>query len=247
MTVTPLLTPQTAVIETVSRHPLNFYESPSWFTTELLRHVRLSGVIGEPCVGMGAIASLLQVWPYTQDIWTNDIDYTKAANYHHDATVSESWDKFPECDWICTNPPYSDQAAPIIKNAFNKARCGVAAFLLTSFLEPCDDRADFLKQHPPSLVLVLPRYSFRKDKKGKRWTTDNITISCFVWDKRATEQRIIVRPKSEIIGFYKNPEQAISQERAQEIVKALAYPYGEASYAERSAGKLNEVIATGEL
>jgi hypothetical protein len=43
-----------------------------------------------------------------------------------------------------------------------------------------------------------------------------------VWDKRATTQRIIVRPKSQIIGFYKNPEQAISQERAIEIVRAIA-------------------------
>lgn len=73
MTATPLLKPQTSVLETVTRHPLNFYESPSWFTTELLRHVRLSGVIGEPCVGHGAIATLLQAWPDTQRIWTNDV------------------------------------------------------------------------------------------------------------------------------------------------------------------------------
>ncbi|MEH2198253.1 hypothetical protein [Nostoc sp.] len=42
MTATQLLIPQphtSTSIETVGRHPLNFYESPSWFTTELLRHV----------------------------------------------------------------------------------------------------------------------------------------------------------------------------------------------------------------
>ncbi|MHC5748591.1 MAG: hypothetical protein ACYTXT_43480, partial [Nostoc sp.] len=213
MTVAQLLTPQphtSASIETVGRHPLNFYESPSWFTTELLRHVRLSGVIGEPCVGHGAIASLLSVWPYTKQMWTNDIDPHKAADYHLDATLAESWAKFPDCDWICTNPPYSEFAAPIIKNAYQKARVGVAAFLLTSFLEPCDDRADFLQQHPPSLVLILPRFCFRKDKKGKRWATDNITISCFVWDKHTTEQRIIIRPANQIVGFYKTPDKAIS-------------------------------------
>ncbi|MHC5763370.1 hypothetical protein, partial [Nostoc sp.] len=170
----------------------------------------------------GAIASLLSVWPYTKQMWTNDIDPHKAADYQMDATLSESWAKFPECDWICTNPPYAEFAAPIIKNAYHKARVGVAAFLLTSFLEPCDDRADFLQQHPPSLVIIMPRFCFRKDKRGSRWATDNITISCFVWDKRATGQQIIIRPKSEIIGFYKNPEQAISQERAIEIVQAIA-------------------------
>lgn len=222
---TQLLTPQhqaTVASLPIGRHPLNFYESPSWFTTELLRHVKIAGVIGEPCVGHGAIASLLQVWPHTQDLWTNDIDPHKQANYQLDATLIESWEQFPETDFIITNPPYSDLAAPIIKNAYEKARVGVAAFLLTSFLEPCDDRADFLKKHPPSLVLVLPRYSFRKDKTGKRWAVDNVTISCFVWDKRTTSQRIIVRPKSEIIGFYKNPECAISAQEAEEIVRAIA-------------------------
>jgi hypothetical protein len=179
-------------------------------------------MIGEPCVGHGAIASLLNVWPYTKQMWTNDIDPHKAADYQMDATLSESWANFPDCDWICTNPPDSEFAAPIIKNAYQKARVGVAAFLLTSFLEPCDDRADFLQQHPPSLVLILPRFCFRKDKRGTRWATDNVTISCFVWDKRAIGQQIIIRPKSQIVGFYKNPEQAISQERAEEIVQAIA-------------------------
>ncbi|YAF99006.1 MAG: hypothetical protein AB3A66_28840 (plasmid) [Nodularia sp. CChRGM 3473] len=208
---------------TVEKHPLNFYESPSWFTTELLRHVRLSGVIGEPCVGHGAIASLLRVWPYIESIWTNDIDPNKPADYHYDATLPESWDELPACDWVCTNPPYSVYASPIIKNAFKKARVGVVAFLLTSFLEPCDDRADFLEQHPPTLVLTLPRFCFRKDKRGTRWATDNITISCFVWDKRATSQRLVIRPKSQIIGFYKNPEQAISQQQVEGIVGAIAH------------------------
>ncbi|MHC5754520.1 MAG: hypothetical protein ACYTXF_28560 [Nostoc sp.] len=226
MTVAQLLTPQPyspkSTGEIVGRHPLNFYESPSWFTTELLRHVPLSGVIGEPCVGHGAIASLLNVWPHTKQMWTNDIDPHKSADYQMDATLFESWANFPDCDWICTNPPYAEFAAPIIKNAYQKARVGVAAFLLTSFLEPCDDRADFLQQHPPSLVIIMPRFCFRKDKRGIRWATDNVTISCFVWDKRATGQQIIIRPKSAIAGFYKNPEQAISQERAEEIVRAIA-------------------------
>ncbi|WP_242049409.1 KOW motif-containing protein [Aulosira sp. FACHB-615] len=188
----------------------------------MLRYVKIEGVIGEPCVGAGAIASLLQAWPHTKQLWTNDVDPNKQADYHHDATLRESWEYFTETDWIITNPPYADQAAPIIKNAFEKARVGVVAFLLTSFLEPCGDRADFLKEHPPSLVLTFPRYCFRKDKSGKRWATDNTTISCFVWDKRATTQQLIVRPQSEIIGFYKNPDHAISQQEVEEIMKSIA-------------------------
>jgi hypothetical protein len=209
-------------MQVLERHPLNFYESPSWFTTELLRYVKIEGVVGEPCVGGGAIASLLNVWPHTRGIWTNDIDPKKQADYHLDATLSKSWEEFPNADWIVTNPPYSEFAAPIIKNAYQRARVGVAAFLLTSFLEPCDDRAEFLEKNPPNLVLVFPRYCFRKDKRGIRWATDNITISCFVWDKRLTTQRIIVRSKHQIIGFYKTPDAAISQEKAEDIVRAIA-------------------------
>ena len=207
-------------INGITRHSLDFYESPSWFITEMLRYVNLSGVIGEPCVGAGAIASLLQVCPNT-NLWTNDIDPNKAADYHYDATLPESWEQLPECDWICTNPPYGDKAAPIIVNAYAKARVAVAAFLLTSFLEPCGDRAKFLEKHPPSLVLVYPRYCFRKDKANKRWATDNITISCFVWDKRVTDQRLIVRPADKIAGYYRTPDGAISRESVFKILEAI--------------------------
>jgi hypothetical protein len=68
----------------------------------------------------------------------------------------------------------------------------------------------------------VPRFCFRKDKKGKRWATDNITISCFVWDKRTTQQRIIIRPANRIAGFYKTPDKAISPESALTIVNAIA-------------------------
>jgi hypothetical protein len=62
-------------------------------------------------------------------------------------------------------------------------------------------------------------------KRGTRWATDNITISCFVWDKRVTGQSIIVRPKSKILGFYKNPEQAITPQQALSIVSQIAQDY----------------------
>lgn len=48
------------------------------------------------------------------------------------------------------------------------------------------------------------------------------SFSCFVWDKRATQQQIIVRHKSEIVGFYRNPTEVISQQQALEIVGAIA-------------------------
>jgi DNA (cytosine-5)-methyltransferase 1 len=205
---------QMKVDESVKRHHLDFYESPWWFTTEMCKYVPISGTVLEPCVGGGAIAEILKHHPAIAVVATNDIDDNKQADYHFDVTLPESWEQLPECDWVVTNPPFADKAAPIVINAFKKAKKGVAMFLLSSFLEPCCDRADFLAENPPNIILSFPRYCFRKDKDGKRWTTDNQTINCFVWIKGITEQRVVVLPPEKIEGFYKNPGDAIDIESA---------------------------------
>jgi hypothetical protein len=43
-----------------------------------------------------------------------------------------------------------------------------------------------------------------------------------VWDKRTTQQRMIIRRANEIAGFYKTPDKAISQDSASSIVNAIA-------------------------
>lgn len=198
----------------MSRHEWDFYESPHWYTTDLLRHIALSGVIGEPCVGGGAIASILQMLDV--ELWTNDLDPRKGAGFHSDATDPVAWMKFPDTDWVVTNPPFSD-AAEIVKLAYNKARKGVVMFLRQTFLEPCENRAEFLDRFPPTLTLVFPRYKFRRGESGG-WQTDSATISAFVWEKGATSQKTIVRPKSDIWGFHDNPENAPPQEKVMAIV-----------------------------
>ena len=87
---------------------------------------------------------------------------------------------------------------------------------LISFSPPASPASSASPAYPPHKIALLP----------------NVTISCFAWDKRPPTQRIIVRPKSEIIGFYKNPEQAISQERAEEILRAMptAASYADTEY-----------------
>jgi hypothetical protein len=72
-------------------NPFAFYELPSWFTTELLRHLKIFGVVGEPCVGKSAIATILKAWPHTDSIWTNDIDPNQASDFHYDATVGTGY------------------------------------------------------------------------------------------------------------------------------------------------------------
>lgn len=62
--------------------------------------------------------------------------------------------------------------------------------LRVSFLEPCNDRAEFLAAHPPRLF-VLPRISFTGDGK-----TDNVTCAWYVWDKEAFGGHVKVYTKS---------------------------------------------------
>lgn len=196
------------------RHDWDFYESPHWYTTDLLRHLTLSGVVGEPCVGGGAIASILQMLDI--ELWTNDLDPQKAADFHVDATDPVAWTKFPDTDWVVTNPPFSS-ATDILKLAHNKVRKGVVMFLRQTFLEPCDNRAEFLVRFPPNLTLALPRYMFRKGENGG-WQTDSATIAGFIWQKGAIEQKTILRPRADIWGFHNKPTNAPSQEEVMAIV-----------------------------
>ena len=198
------------------RHTLDFYESPHWFVTDTLNYVEVSGVIGECCTGSGAIASFLRYYPSITNVWTNDIDPSKEADYHVDAT--ESWD-LPGADWIITNPPFGGSAAPILVNAYAHAKRGVIMFLRQTFMEPCSDRAEFLAAHPPTLELVFPRFKFRKDRSGKRWQTDNCSICAFVWDKQASNQQKIIRPASSISFFHDTPENAPELEKIIEFIK----------------------------
>lgn len=201
-----------------NRHHLDFYSSPLWFATEAAKRFQISGTVLECCCGDGSISNVLEHHPDVSKVITNDIDFTKPADYHLDVTKAEAWDNLPECDYVITNPPFGNCAAPILINAHKKAKKAVIMFLLNSFLEACDDRYEFLDQHPPNHIVSLPRFCFRKDKKGEKWTTDNTTINIFVWDKSG-EQSIKSVHKSKVLGYYRNPEKAISFEEVLLILK----------------------------
>ncbi|NJL09379.1 MAG: hypothetical protein HC908_01635 [Calothrix sp. SM1_7_51] len=185
------------------RKLFDYYPSPHWFLTDALRFVKIFGTVGEPCCGDGSLSLIFPWWTMINQHWTNDIDSNWDANYKLDATLPTSWEQFPDSDWIVTNPPFNNAAA-IAKLAYQKARVGVVMFLPLTFLEPCQDRANFLLNQPPTTTLVYPRYKFRTDTK----TTDQRTIAAFIWDKRATQQRLFIRPSDDVLGFHKSPNDA---------------------------------------
>lgn len=167
----------------MTRRKHDFYPTPSWATVKLLEHFPLTGIIGEPCSGAGDMAYELR---RNNPVWTNDIDRNHPADSHHDLTDPTSWAKLPECDWIVTNPPFKIAAA-IVPAAYDKARLGVAMFLRLSYLEPCENRGEWLERHPLTKLIVLPRISFNGSGK-----TDSCTTAWMIWDKRDTAKTEII-------------------------------------------------------
>jgi hypothetical protein len=208
-----------------SRHEFDFYETPPWLTLLALANVPLSGTIGECCVGHGAIASILQMAGL--ETWTNDIDTAKPADYHSDVTLPESWQQFPVADWIVTNPPYAEMSAPIVKNAYAHTKKGVVMILRQNWMEGCDDRRDFLKAHPPTLVINVPRYCYRKSKPDKNglshWATDQCPTWIYVWEKanQSGLTKIITLGAEDIPLFHRTPEGIPSVEAIEAEVQRI--------------------------
>jgi hypothetical protein len=117
------------------------------------------------------------------------------ADANADATSPAFWDGLePDIDWVVSNPPFTC-CTPIIVGAFRVARKGVAMLLRLSYLEPCNDRAEFLAAHPPSLI-VLPRISFTGDGKS-----DNVTCAWFVWDFDRHDSTVKIVTKAEVAAL----------------------------------------------
>jgi hypothetical protein len=146
----------------------------------------------EPCVGEGSISIALKKAKPSARVFTNDLHLGYPADAHFDATYRPCWDQFPECDYVVTNPPFLD-ALPILLQAYQHARLGVAFLLRLSFLEPTDDRGPWLSLHEPNQMIVLPRISFTGDGN-----TDSVTCAWMIWRHHATSPggiRIVDKPR----------------------------------------------------
>ena len=122
-------------------------------------------------------------------IQVKSTDYS--LNPDHDATSQKYWDAWKSFDigWTITNPLFN-LASQIVPKAYAASSVGVAFLLRLSYLEPCVDRGNWLAQHPPNKLIIMPRISFTGDGK-----TDSATTAWFVWIKGETSQKIVVVPK----------------------------------------------------
>jgi hypothetical protein len=170
--------------EHLARQPLDFYPTPSLLTWALLGSHRFvpwrnKATVLEPCNGEGAISDVLKESGLFRLVDTADIDETKPAALTMDAADPGAWARMARYDWVISNPPYS-QAPAILPLAFQNCRVGMAMLLRLSYLEPCENRARWLAEHPPAKLIVFnPGPKFRADTSG----SDSVTSAWFIWHR----------------------------------------------------------------
>jgi len=115
---------------------------------------------------------------------TFDIDPAMGPTFVADMTRDDNWaPHLPRPEFVITNPPFNC-ALPIVQQGVEKAKWAAAFLLRLSFLEPTFDRGGWLRDNPPTRIIVLPRISFTEDGK-----TDSVTCAWMIWDKRFADSR----------------------------------------------------------
>jgi hypothetical protein len=166
----------------MTRRANDFYETAGWQVDALVDNLpELSGVIWCPCVGDGSLMRRLAERRPDLYFVTNDIDPTKAADFHGDATTNAQWEHMvirrDRPDWVVDNFPFNVEHR-IVPHAFQAARCGVIAMARISYTEPTKDRGPWLAAHPYQKRITLERHSFTANGK-----TDSATTDWLVWAK----------------------------------------------------------------
>jgi hypothetical protein len=167
------------------RREEDFYPTPAFQTRFLVSRLpQLRGLhVCEPCVGDGAIVRELEG---VDVITTNDIVARPpmVPDFLLDATRPDSWQQFTRLngpiDVGLTNPGFN-VAFDVAKAGYDEVRVALIMLLRITWCEPTEDRCDWLWEHPPTLALVMPRYSYRKNGSG-----DSATTAWFVWAKDPT-------------------------------------------------------------
>jgi hypothetical protein len=161
------------------RRTHDFYETPPHYLDALGSVLEMPSDARtiEPCVGDGAISAWLHRVQGVPVLTTNDIDKTREADYHMDARNRRLYadDAY---DWWITNPPFG-VIDEILQTALTEVE-NVITLARLSILEPTEARREIYSYYQPDLLIVLPRYCFRLNDKGKR-ATDSVTCAWIGW------------------------------------------------------------------
>ncbi len=160
------------------RRKNDFYETPPHYLEALdsVLELPIGATVIDACVGKGAIATWLDGFGL-YEVLTNDIDKKRKAHTHHDARDARCYN-YEDLDWWITNPPFGcideilTTAIAEVENVITLARLSV--------LEPTAARRAIYEYYQPDMLIVLPRYCFRLNDKGKR-ATDSVTCAWIGW------------------------------------------------------------------
>lgn len=161
----------------------DFYPTPAPITHQLMSKNPIGGSVLEPCAGHNAISDVLEGYESIDIVHSSDLLWALyPGRTTNDATDPQYWAESPAVDWVVTNPPFN-VAERILPLAYEHADRGIAFLLRLSYLEPCNGRKEWLKQHSDQMkrvIVVSPRIRFRSDTKG----SDSVTCAWFIWDKQ---------------------------------------------------------------
>ena len=189
-----------------TRRPGDFYETASWQVDALVDNLpELRGSVLCPCVGDGSLLRRLRErLPDLGPFFTNDIDPTKPADTHLDATSELAWMEMVSqayrrgiVDWVIDNPPFNVEI-DILRHAYEAARLGVVFMSRVSFAEPTQGnarqpgRGAWLAAHPYAKRITLERYSFTGNG-----STDSATTDWLVWAKPG----VVIAPPFGVSAF----------------------------------------------
>lgn len=176
-----------------TRTEADFYGTPAWCVDRLLFvQSFLYTRILEPCAGDGAIVRAVQAH-YRSPLWTCvEIRPEAAPTLAPLAPGRVAIGDFlsveledAEFEAVITNPPY-ELAMEFVQKIVGKV--DVAAFLLRLNFLASEDRAEFMREHPPDVLVIPNRPCFKRvwsqGPKGWKLTTSDATeYAWFVWPR----------------------------------------------------------------
>lgn len=185
-----------------------FYETPEPFTQWMIDEVVALtgaydfGVVCDPMFGLGAITRAFNRGRLRARWVTGDLDPRRAVDVTGDATQYDTWRALVRAareipyahgiDWTVTNPAFS-ATLPLLELALRYSTRGVAVHVRSTINEPLKTPGlgrSFLREHPPTMTLWLPRFSYRRSRTTGKWATDSATCCWLVWIR---DHRQVVR------------------------------------------------------
>jgi hypothetical protein len=162
----------------VEEEGADFYPTPPWGTSALLKYVKFDGEILEPCCGTGEMAEVLRAGGYP--VIASDLH---SRGY---GEVVDFFDRKDKVANVVTNPPFNI-AEEVFEHAYKLARRKVCLLLRTAFLESRKRYELIYRTRRPSILLVfterLSMYPKGQEQNGGGTTS----YSWFVWDKEVAD------------------------------------------------------------